>query len=192
MWQFWIVPLPEGEPYRRLQWWSDAGPRISSFAWLPDSRHIALGVASLSSRGSHLWLADLQRDRAWALTRGADSELYPSTSPGGDRIVFTLGEPDYDVVQIPLDGAPPRPLNASPHNESEPAASPDGKFLAYVTDRSGQDEIWLRTSDPDGSDQPLITQRDFGDDRTVMLSSPAFSPDGQRIAYQRNGFKPRW
>ena len=191
MWQFWIVPLPAGPPYRRLQWWSDAGPRISSITWLPDSRHIALGVASLSTPGSHLWLADLHKDRAWALTRGADSELYPSASPGGDRIVFMRGDPDYDLVQIPMrDGVPPRPLLATSHNESDPALSPDGKFLAYVTDRNGQDEIWRRAVDG-GSDQPLISQRDFGGDQTVMLSTPVFSPDGQRIAYQRNGFRPR-
>src|SRR5262245_38036514 len=71
MWQFWILPLPDGQPYRRLQWWADAGPHISSFAWFPDSRHIALGVTSLSTPGSHLWIADLDDDRAWPLTRGA-------------------------------------------------------------------------------------------------------------------------
>ena len=192
MWQFWIVPLSDREPQRRLQWWADAGPRISSFTWFPDSRHIALGVTALSTPGSHLWIADLQTDRAWPLTRGADSELSPSASPAGDQLVFTRGEPDYDLLQVPvMDGASPRPLLATPQNESDPTLSPDGNLLAYVTDRNGQDEIWRRTID--GShDQPLITQREFGDDRTVMLGSPAFSPDGRRIAYQRNGFKPRW
>jgi Tol biopolymer transport system component len=38
----------------------------------------------------------------------------------------------------------------------------------------------------------VITQSDFGDDRTIMLGSPSFSPDGQRIAYQRNASKPIW
>ena len=192
MWQFWILPLPAGQPYRRLQWWSDAGPRISNFTWLRDSRHIALGVAPVSTHGSHVWIADLQADRAWPLTRGADSESYPSASLAGDRIVFTRGEPDYDLVRIALSGsASPTPVLATPHNESDPAVSPDGRLMAYVTDRNGQDEIWQREADGT-RDQPLITQQDFGADPTVMLQGPVFSPDGHRIAYQRNGFRPRW
>ena len=191
MWQFWIVPLPTGEPYRRLQWRSDAGPRISNLSWFPDSRHVALGVASLAAPGSHLWIADLQTDRMWPLTRGADTELYPSSSPAGDQVVFTRGEPDYDLVQISLtDQGSPRPFLATPHNESDPVLSPNGTLMAYITDRNGQDEIWRRTIDG-ATDEPWITQRDFGDDRTVMLSSPVFSRDGHHIAYQRNGFKPR-
>jgi Tol biopolymer transport system component len=70
--------------------------------------------------------------------------------------------------------------------------SHDGNLFAYVTDRNGLDEIWLRTREDRSVDRPLITQRDFGDDRTIMLSSPSFSPDGQRIAYQRNAQKPIW
>jgi Tol biopolymer transport system component len=70
--------------------------------------------------------------------------------------------------------------------------SPNSQLLAYVTDGRGQDEIWLRTREDPLGDRPLVTQSDFGGDRTLMLSSPSFSPDGQRIAYQRNGYKPRW
>jgi eukaryotic-like serine/threonine-protein kinase len=192
-WQFWIVLLAGGEPYRRLQWWSDVVPRVTSFAWMPDSRQIVLGLTSLSTPGSHLWMADLERDQAWSLTRGPGSESYPSSSPDGTHVLFASGEPDYDIVETSLDGSGTRPLLATARNESDPVWSPDGNLFAYVTDRSGLDEIWLRTRDGHSGGRPLIRQSDFGDDdRTIMLGSPSFSRDGQRIAYQRNAFKPIW
>jgi Tol biopolymer transport system component len=61
-------------------------------------------------------------------------------------------------------------------------------LLAYVTNRSGRQEIWLRNTQ-DGSDRPLVTQRDFPDDETVALETLAISPDGSRVAYSRNSTK---
>jgi len=191
-WQFWIVPLSNGAPSRRFQWWSDVLPRVTSFAWLPDSRHVVLGLTSLSTPGSHLWLADLAQDRASPLTRGPGSESHPSSSPDGSQVVFATGEPDYDIVEISLAQGVSHPFVATARNESDPAWSPDGNLFAYVTDRAGQDEVWLRNSGAHAADRPVITQSDFGDDRTIMLGSPSISPDGQQIAYQRNASKPIW
>jgi Tol biopolymer transport system component len=196
-WQFWLVPLTAGQPTggppdRRLASLSAVVPRVTNFAWLPDSRHIVLALSSMSTPGSHLWMADLPRDQAVSLTRGPGSESYPSASPDG-RVVFATGEPDYDVVGISVQTGAAQPLLATARNESDPAWSRDGTQLAYVTDRSGADEIWLRTPDGRTPDRPLITQGDFAaDDRTIMLGSPSFSPDGKRIAYQRNSSKPIW
>ena len=64
--------------------------------------------------------------------------------------------------------------------------------MAYVTDRRGHDEIWLHSRNEPLGDRPVITQADFGDDRTIMLGTPAFSPDGSRLAYQRNANAPIW
>jgi Tol biopolymer transport system component len=191
-WQFWVIPLSGGPPNRRFQWWSDVLPRVTNFTWMPDNRHIVLGLTSLSTPGSHLWMADVEEDSAESLTRGPGSESYPSSSPAGDHVVFATGEPDYDVVETSAGAREARPLLATARNESDPAWSPDGTLLAYVTDRGGQDEIWLRARDGQTRDRPLIVQSDFGDDRTIMLSSPSFSPDGLRIAYQRNAHKPLW
>jgi len=193
VWQFWIVPLPDGKEYRRLEAWAEPAPRPSSFTWLPDNQHIVLGVTSLRTPGSHLWLADLDADRVWPLTNAADSESYPSASPQGDQIVFTRGEPHYDVVQIALDDPVGiRPVLQTARNESDAEMSRNGKQLVYVTDQTGHDEIWLRSHDGQVRDRPLVTQADFGDDFTLMLAAPSISPAGDRVAYLRNGLKPRF
>jgi Tol biopolymer transport system component len=159
---------------------------------MPDGRRILVGVTSLTKFGSHLWMADLQEDRAWPLTTTPASELYPTASPRGDQLVFAKDDSHYDVVELGLDGSRPRQLLDSSRSESEPAWSLSGTLLAYVTDRSGQDEIWVR--DVDGHyDRPVITQRNFPEnDLTIMLGAPTLSPDGKLIAYLRNGSNPIW
>jgi len=192
-WQFWLLPLSGAPPVRRLQWWPDPMPRAAAFSWLGDNRHIVLARTSLTSAGSDLWMADIVSDRAWPLTTSPDSELDPSSAPSGQRVAFTKGESNYDVVELSLDGTPPHPLVATTRNESDPVWSANGQLMAYVSDRDGQEQIWLTSRE--GTrwlDRPLITQRDFGDDRTIMLGAPSFSPDGQRIAYERNAQKPLW
>jgi serine/threonine protein kinase/Tol biopolymer transport system component len=189
-WQLWVVPLAGGQAYRRLQWMRNAVPRVTSLAWMPDSRHMVLGLTSMGTSESHLWMADLQRDRAWLLSRGTGKESYPSSSPDGRQVAFTADESDYDVVEVSSDGT--RRLFGGGRNESDPVWSPDHNLLAYVTDRAGQDEIWVSNADGRSAHRSLVGQSSFGDDRTIMLASPVFSPDGRRIAYQRNAQKPVW
>jgi eukaryotic-like serine/threonine-protein kinase len=189
-WQLWVVPLAGGQAYRRLQWMRDVVPRAASLAWMPDSRHMVLGLTSMGTSESHLWMADLQRDQAWLLTRGTGSESYPSSSPDGGQVAFSAEQSDYDVVEILGDGT--RRLFGGNRNESDPVWSADHKLLAYVTDRGGQDEIWVSSADGRTDHRPLVAQSFFGDDRTIMLASPVFSTDGRRIAYQRNAQKPVW
>ena len=189
-WQLWVVPLSGGQAYRRLAWIRDVVPRATSLAWMPDSRHMVLGLTSMGTSESHLWMADLQRDQAWLLTRGTGNESYPSSSPDGGEIAFSAEQSDYDVVEVSNHGS--RRLFGGDRNESDPVWSADHSLLAYVADRGGQDEIWVSSADGRTAHRPLVAQSFFGDDRTIMLASPVFSPDGRRIAYQRNAEKPVW
>jgi Tol biopolymer transport system component len=83
------------------------------------------------------------------------------------------------------------PLAQTALSEFDPEFSADGRQLAYVTDRRGQDEIWIGPADGRGEDGPLIDQTDFGN-QTLMLNAPTFSRAGDRIAYLRNEYNPRW
>jgi len=75
-----------------------------------------------------------------------------------------------------------RSFLSSTRNELDPAWSPVASQYAFVTDRNGAQEIWLRSEDG-WLDRPLPT--DFHGSRTIVLGALAFSPDGQRLAYQR-------
>ena len=65
---------------------------------------------------------------------------------------------------------------------------PAGKQFAYVTNRDGPAEIWMKSLQ-EGWERPLVTQRDFPDDENRAFVTPAFSPDGSRIAYSRMSTK---
>ena len=122
-------------------------------------------------------------------------------SPSGNQVVFTREESDYDRVTVALDprasgvaspaAAAPMPFIMTSRNQSEPDWSADGTSFAYVTDRGGQDEIWIRTREgQQWIDRAVVTQKEFGDDRTIMLGAPTFSPDGRQLAFLRNAQKP--
>jgi Tol biopolymer transport system component len=189
--ELWLLPQPSGAPRQVLPALSVL-PDAAPFGWMPDGRRIVLG-AEFPSRtpGTHLWLADTESDRLSVVTASSGNEEFPAVSPDGRQIAFTAGEEDYDLVEIPLAGPALRTVLGTSRSEADPAWSPQGGRYAYVTDRTGRQEIWLRT--PDGQfDDPLVTAASFPDAGTLLLSGLAFSPDGQRIAYQRrslSGFR---
>ena len=188
--ELWLIPTGGGaarQALRELPSRSDPSP----FSFLPDSRHVVFaGEFRERTPGTHLFVADTASGEHWALTASTGSEQYPAVSPRGERIAFTDQREDYDLVEIPLDGSPPRTVLATSRNETYPAWSPAGSQYAYVTDRSGDQEIWLRSRD--GSiERPLVSPASF-QDATLLISGVAVSPDGRRLAYQRrgpNGFK---
>ncbi len=96
-------------------------------------------------------------------------------APNGKRALF---DARGEVFTVPEEHGNTRDLTqTSGAREMYPAWSPDGKWIAYVTDRTGEAEIAVRPADGSGEEK-LLTDRTKG-----YLYGPHWSPDGGRLAF---------
>jgi Tol biopolymer transport system component/DNA-binding winged helix-turn-helix (wHTH) protein len=135
-------------------------------------------VAESWQRSAQLWTvgADGDISHATQLTTGDDDgEGGIAALPDGTIVYVARGGGTYDLWKIKADGTDPRPLTADSFHEQEVAASPDGRYLAFASDRTGSNHIFL--TDADGMNPKQLT---FGDARD---GSPDFSPDSRWLVY---------
>jgi Tol biopolymer transport system component len=158
----------------------------STVNWMPNSRKLLLSLLRRTYAESHLWIADPFRDSVRPLTGGSGVETDGAIAPDGKAIVYASTERQMDLVELPLDGSAPRSLLATGRLETAPAWSPVTEQFAYVTDRRGVNEIWLK-SRKEAWSRPIVTPNDLPDTGEVVFTNPAFSPDGSRIVYGVTG-----
>ena len=182
--EFWVLPWPTGTPYKVLSTLARAAPAAASFDWLPDGRRIVVSLWDERTTGMHLSIADVETGEVTPLTSTPGSENRPVVSPDGQKIAFAAEAIDFDLVEIPLDGSPSRNLLATSRNELDATFMSDGSQYAYVSDKGGVLQLWLRSRDGQ-FERPIVARNQFADDQTLALGSPAMSPRGDRIAYQR-------
>jgi imidazolonepropionase-like amidohydrolase/Tol biopolymer transport system component len=97
-------------------------------------------------------------------------------SPDGKQIVFDLLG---DLYVIPAEGGEATALTHGMAWDEQPRWSPDGKRIAFTSDRAGGDNIWVM--DRDGAHPRQVTRETFR-----LLNSPAWTPDGQYIAARKH------
>jgi dipeptidyl aminopeptidase/acylaminoacyl peptidase len=107
----------------------------------------------------------------------------PTVSPDGRIAVVAVGRPDLEADEyrsqlwaVPTDAsAPARPLTSG-HQDSAPAFSPDGRWLAYLSaEPGGRPQIWLLPTA--GGAPGRLTDHHLG------AGAPVWSPDSRRLAY---------
>jgi dipeptidyl aminopeptidase/acylaminoacyl peptidase len=103
-------------------------------------------------------------------------------SPDGKRVAFTLASTDLAKAQrnahiwvMNPDGSGQRQVTFSDKSEGSPVFSPDGKYLAFVTSREGDENLYLLPLA--GGEARKLTSASTG------VAGPVFSPDGNWVAF---------
>jgi len=114
--------------------------------WTPDGRRV-MYVSSRTTANSLWWQAADGSGVADSLYEAPDAIREGVFTPDGHAIVYRLDTPDSnrDLYLLPLTGdRKPVPLLISIDDDKHPRVSPDSKWLAYVSDHSGREEVYVR------------------------------------------------
>jgi len=180
----WLLPYPAGgKPPRRVLEKLPTLQGTPDFSWMPDSRHIVVALAAERNSPIHLWIADTESNELTPLTTGNAFEDHPSVAPDGKSLIYRQGTSSTDVVSVSVADGSASTLVSTGWEEIEAAWAAKAQKLAWVTNRSGSYEIWMRSGD--SADRPVVTAANFPDGRNSGLMSPALSPDGERLIFTR-------
>ena len=102
--------------------------------------------------------------------------------PGGESIVMDLLG---DLYELPIGGGDATPITSGLAFDAQPQISPDGQWIAFISDKDGADNLWVVRRN--GSDaRQLSEEKQFG------LISPSWMPDSKRIVVTKTATQPEF
>lgn len=106
----------------------------------------------------------------------------PQLSPDGRQVAYLVAWSDREsdkthmaIYVAPVDGRRPARRFTHGTGDHSPRWSPDGRYLAFVSNRGEKNQLFLAPLD--GGEARQVTKAKFG------ISQPVWSPDGKRVAY---------
>jgi Tol biopolymer transport system component len=147
--------------------------------WTPDGSRLTFASTQARPLWNLFWQPADGSGPAERLTTSANVQGAQAWSPDGKTLVFEeYGATAREVWIQRVDGdRKPRPFLNGPFNESAARLSPNGRWLAYVSDESGREEVYVVPFPGSGGRWPIST--DGG-------SQPVWARNGREL-YYRNG-----
>jgi len=151
-------------------------------AWLDSSRLYYVGYDQINP---DLYLIDAFSKQKTLISAQTGLNISPAVGPAGKKLAFAMESPgnNLDIYIANPDGSKTQRLTYNPASDLEPSWSPDGHYLAFVSDRTGSPQVYMID---------LYQGSEAEGNRPVRLSttgayntSPAWSPDGRFLAYSR-------
>ena len=174
--EIFLIPSSGGVP-RQL---TSDNRFMEGFAWTADSRELVF--AAVRQGGPSLWRIPAGGGNPEQIPSTAHHASFPAISARGNRLAFAEAYNDSNVWRYELasgsetNAAAAKCLICSTVEDDTPRFSPDGRKIAFVSRRTGSDEVWVASSDGSHATQ-LTTIGGFG------TGSPRWSRDGRWIAF---------
>lgn len=166
----WISDLAGGPP-RRVTY---DDHQIRGIAW--NTAGDELIFSSNRARGFRLWHIPAAGGGAREVSLRSKEAQYPTVA--GDRLVYSQSPNVSAIWRAEVKNpASERSIIRSAGREQAPSYSPDGAHIAYLSDQSGADEIWI--ADADGGNPRQVSR--FNGPRP---SRPRWSPDGKTLLFE--------
>jgi Tol biopolymer transport system component/DNA-binding winged helix-turn-helix (wHTH) protein len=171
----------QGEPVRL----TSHNRQTLGAAWMPNGQEIVYSSGSQAIRT--LWRVSTRGNRQpERLLYAGEGANDPTVSARGSRLAFTRFKADINIwsLRLPVAGysgppqtsTPTTKLIASTYLDLMPQFSPAGDKIAFVSDRSGSQQVWM--CDREGSNSVQLTSLE------TEATNPSWSPDGENIAFE--------
>lgn len=154
---------------------------VSHFAWSPDGSRLAF-TSFQEGNDIDVFVVNVDGTGLRAIVESPFTEHRPQWSPDGMLIAFErwpVRDRDpgtADIYAVGPEGGEAVPLVTSPGHDTGVAWSPDGARLAFVSDRDGDEEIYVVNADGSG-------ERQLTDLPDASATGAAWSPDGSRLSF---------
>lgn len=165
----WTMPAAGGTPRRH----TDLRGNITGWDWAPDGRSLLLGFRGSPPR---LYRHDFASGRTLDLGRFPAAGL--DVAPHRNVMTFSIDDARIAMFRYSLpvrEGVDPQALFPSTGNDVLPSPSPDGRWLAFYSDRSRDARLWL--GEPGNPDQLRMVEGIV----PIWRHPPQWSEDGRRL-----------